>query len=59
MTTSVTLRGALPENSLILVTSRIHDSRSPFTAELLRGHCAVCCEGSELKDDLDNVRESV
>jgi hypothetical protein len=59
MTTSVTPRGTLSEHSLIPVMSRIHDSRSPFKAELLRGHGVVCCEGSELKDNLDNVRESV
>jgi hypothetical protein len=54
--TSVTPRGALSEHSLIPVTSRIHDSRSPFTAELLRVYSAVC-EDFVLMDNPDNVRD--
>jgi hypothetical protein len=36
-------------------TSRIHDSRSPFTTELLRGHDAVH-EESESMGDPDSAR---
>jgi hypothetical protein len=38
-------------------TPRIHDSRSPFTTELLQGHNTVC-EEIEAMDDPDNARDT-